>query len=49
LWRYQSSLSGLSVADAWIAAIAASRRAVLVHKDPQFTALADLSQEHLGR
>lgn len=41
--------SGLSVADAWIAATAVLRQAVLVHKDPEFADLADLSQEHLGR
>lgn len=39
---------GLSVADAWIAATAVLREAVLVHKDPEFAALAELSQEHLG-
>lgn len=39
---------GLSVADAWIAATAVLREAVLVHKDPEFVALADLTQEHLG-
>jgi predicted nucleic acid-binding protein len=40
---------GLSVADAWIAASAVARNAVLVHKDPEFAALADLSQESLVR
>lgn len=40
---------GLSVADAWIAATAVLRQAVLVHKDPEFAALTGLSQEHLGR
>ena len=40
---------GLSVADAWIAASAVVSHAVLVHKDPEFTALADLSQESLAR
>ena len=39
---------GLSVADAWIAATAIARQAVLVHKDPEFAALADVSQEPLG-
>jgi predicted nucleic acid-binding protein len=39
---------GLSVADAWIAATAVLRQAVLVHKDPEFAALAEPSQEHLG-
>ena len=39
---------GLSVADAWIAATAVARQAVLVHKDPEFKAFADLSQENLG-
>jgi ribonuclease VapC len=40
---------GLSVADAWIAATAIVRQATLIHKDPEFVALAELSQEHLGR
>lgn len=40
---------GLSVADAWIAATAVLRQAVLVHKDPEFTALPDLPQEQLAR
>lgn len=39
---------GVSVADAWIAATAVVRQAILVHKDPEFVALADLSQERLG-
>ena len=39
---------GLSVADAWIAATAALRQAVLVHKDPEFATVADLAQEHIG-
>jgi predicted nucleic acid-binding protein len=39
---------GLSVAGAWIAATAVVRHATLVHKDPEFVALADLSQERLG-
>jgi len=40
---------GLSVADAWIAATAVVKQASLIHKDPEFVALADLPQEHLGR
>jgi ribonuclease VapC len=40
---------GLSVADAWIAATAALRQAVLVHKDPEFATVADLAQEHIGQ
>lgn len=40
---------GLSVADAWIAATAVTRQAVLVHKDSEFTVLANISQEHIGR
>ena len=39
---------GLSVADAWIAATTVVRQAVLVHKDAEFAALADLPQERLG-
>lgn len=38
---------GLSVADAWIAATAATRRAVLVHKDPEFAAVREVDQERL--
>lgn len=40
---------GLSVADAWIAATAILRDAVLVHKDPEFTAVAGLPQEPLPK
>ena len=38
---------GLSVADAWIAATAASRNAVLVHKDPEFDRARNVAQERL--
>jgi predicted nucleic acid-binding protein len=38
---------GLSIADAWIAATAVSRDAVLVHKDPELAALSDMAQERL--
>ena len=38
---------GLAVADAWIAATAVTKRAVLVHKDPEFGAVHDLDQERL--
>jgi ribonuclease VapC len=38
----------LSVADAWIAATAAVRDAVLVHKDPEFTRARHVQQERLG-
>lgn len=37
----------LSVADAWIAAAAQQVGATLLHKDPEFRAMADLSQEWL--
>jgi predicted nucleic acid-binding protein len=37
----------LSVADAWIAATALERDAVLLHKDPEFTRLRHLAQERL--
>jgi predicted nucleic acid-binding protein len=40
---------GLSVADAWIAATAAVRDAVLVHKDPEFERVRGVRQEHLRR
>ena len=39
---------GLSVADAWIAATAVVRDAVLVHKDPEFRRARDVPQEPLG-
>ncbi len=38
---------GLSVADAWIAATAVVKEAILVHKDPEFVPLSDLAQEPL--
>ncbi len=37
----------LSVADSWIAATALVRRARLVHRDPEFSSLAELDQETL--
>lgn len=41
--------SGISVADAWIAATAAHRGAILVHKDPEFARLDHVQQERLPR
>ena len=38
----------LSLADAWIAASAIEIGATLVHKDPEFRAISDLTQEWLG-
>jgi predicted nucleic acid-binding protein len=38
----------LSLADAWIAAAAQQVGATLLHKDPEFRAIADLHQEWLG-
>lgn len=38
---------GLSLADAWIAATAATRHAVLVHKDPEFARTGEVDQERL--
>jgi predicted nucleic acid-binding protein len=40
---------GLSVADAWIAATAAVRDALLVHKDPEFDRARGVRQERLHR
>ncbi len=40
---------GLSVADAWIAATAVVRDAVLVHKDPEFARVRHVQQERLRR
>jgi len=38
----------LSLADAWIAAAAQQVGATLLHKDPEFRAIANLPQEWLG-
>ena len=38
----------LSVADSWIGATAIIREAVLVHRDPEFIPLDEISQEVLG-
>ena len=38
----------LSVADAWIAATALLGRATLLHKDPEFEAIAELDQSWLA-
>lgn len=38
---------GLSVADSWIAATATEYGATLVHKDPEFEPLKEISQEFL--
>src|SRR5947208_240594 len=40
---------GLSVADAWIAATAVVREAVLVHKDREFARVRQVRQERLRR
>ncbi|MFU8886915.1 MAG: PIN domain-containing protein [Cyanobacteriota bacterium] len=42
------ALHSLSVADAWIAAAAMQVGATLLHKDPEFRAIADLPQAWLG-
>ena len=41
------ALHRLSVADAWIAAAALLSRATLLHKDPEFEAIAELDQSWL--
>ena len=41
------AVHALSVADAWIATTALERGAVLVHKDPEFAALAEIEQDVL--
>ena len=38
----------LSVADAWIAAVALLGRATLLHKDPEFEAITELDQSWLA-
>jgi predicted nucleic acid-binding protein len=40
---------GLSLADSWIAATTLVRDATLIHKDPEFSDLRELSQEMLKR
>ena len=42
------ALHRLSVADAWIAAAALLSRATLLHKDPEFKAIAELDQDWLA-
>ena len=37
----------ISVADSWVAATASVRGSTLVHKDPKFAALTDITQESL--
>jgi predicted nucleic acid-binding protein len=37
----------LSVADSWIAATASVFTATLVHRDPEYTPLSDVTQEFL--
>lgn len=39
---------GLSLADSWIGATAVSRRASLVHKDPEFAKFKTIRQQRLG-
>jgi len=39
----------LSVADSWIAATAITLKAVLIHKDPEFTRFAEIPQEMIGK
>ncbi|MDE3075467.1 MAG: PIN domain-containing protein [Chloroflexota bacterium] len=45
-WRHEAArikaANGLSVADAWIAALAKLREAILVHKDPEFDGVQGL-------
>lgn len=43
------SRGGLSVADAWIAATAVVRDAVLIHADPEFARVSHVAQERLRR
>jgi predicted nucleic acid-binding protein len=42
------SRGGLSLADAWIAALALRRQAVLIHRDPEFEPVPALQQQWLG-
>src|ERR1043166_1721656 len=40
---------GLSVTDSWVAATAILRQATLIHKDPEFLKLKEISQEALKK
>ncbi len=40
---------GLSLADSWIAATAMIRKAILIHKDPEFVEFEEIQQEFLKR
>lgn len=40
---------GLSLADSWIGATAVIRRAILIHKDPEFVEFEEIQQELLRR
>ena len=52
-WREQAARikarGGLSMGDAWIAALAVMQDATLVHKDKEFDRVAGLRSLHLGR
>lgn len=52
-WREQAARvkasGGLSMGDAWIAALALMHNATLVHKDKEFDRVAGLRSRHLGR
>ncbi|MDM7995769.1 MAG: PIN domain-containing protein [Acidobacteriota bacterium] len=41
------SRGGLSIADSWVAATALIYRATLIHKDPEFCKIPELSQQFL--
>lgn len=51
-WRYHAAeikaRGGLSVADAWIAALAIERDATLFHKDPEFERVAGLRTQFIS-
>ncbi|MCP9942748.1 PIN domain-containing protein [Cyanobium sp. ATX 6E8] len=46
--QWVEACHSLSLADAWIAAAAQQIGATLLHKDPEFRAFTELSQEWLG-
>jgi predicted nucleic acid-binding protein len=52
-WREQAARikagGGLSMGDAWIAALAVQQDATLVHKDKEFDRVSGLRSLHLGR
>jgi predicted nucleic acid-binding protein len=43
------ALGALSLADSWIGATAVTRKAILIHKDPEFVKFKEIQQEFVRR